>query len=750
MICKLWKKFRNYFRPNVTFSPAHCNQQTSTAKKQNSSSVLDKLYDNRQEFNIIALTGPMGCGVEKFTNLISSPFKNWERQVRKPDEICVNVQDSDDNPHAVIKQTIFKRKYTICYDFWKTRKDTTYRLLKYNKMLLLYSLVWISKQEDVTSKNLEETICTQLSNIIKSEKEIVEYYKDDVEGKVQSFWGNVFNGIKTINYAKLWNELNEYTKISEPFSNDIDKLKFSSFFLNENTEYAKFYNAFSDELRKKDFFIYTYLWYRMGVNVRSAGQLLKKEVEQNENLFDIIELLNIVIKKASREGEASRRFCIDSLRNSLEMRYLSERYNAFYSIALYNSESEPESIKKLVESYNKNLDEDQRKNVCRYAERLSRIEGALDDYRKGQFASLDVEQCVAQAEIHICCQEHKKGTSETSEFYSTAEQWMKFASLMLHPGLITPSSDERCMEIAYTAKFNSGCVSRQVGAVITNKSHSIRAIGWNEVPYGQISCGLRSISDIVRKDFSGYKKYMYSNFERGDSNQTNIYKDGKDFQQKLSDDYRGIIGEMEQRLNPIPPVFCFRATHNKFTGGDNQVYGRSLHAEENALMQISKDGGEGLMGGIIYVTASPCELCSRKLYQVGIRKIVYIDPYPGIAREQTITSGYMQPELAQYRGAYGATYYKLYTPLISPKDEQAIRCKGLQCGILKGKEIMEVVRDFLREQNVNIDITKSTFTKEEKNTLENYLQVLKTTLDEPINREIKEITIKVLLIILQS
>lgn len=37
-----------------------------------------------------------------------------------------------------------------------------------------------------------------------------------------------------------------------------------------------------------------------------------------------------------------------------------------------------------------------------------------------------------------------------AQFYSMTEQWMKFASLILHPGLITPSSEERCMVVAYT------------------------------------------------------------------------------------------------------------------------------------------------------------------------------------------------------------------------------------------------------------------------------------------------------------
>ncbi|WP_235846252.1 deaminase [Morganella psychrotolerans] len=58
---------------------------------------------------------------------------------------------------------------------------------------------------------------------------------------------------------------------------------------------------------------------------------------------------------------------------------------------------------------------------------------------------------------------------------------------------------------------------------------------------------------------------------------------------------------------------------------NNQVHTRSLHAEENAFLQISKYGGTGVQHGSLYTTASPCELCAKKAYQLGIKEIVFID-----------------------------------------------------------------------------------------------------------------------------
>ena len=100
------------------------------------------------------------------------------------------------------------------------------------------------------------------------------------------------------------------------------------------------------------------------------------------------------------------------------------------------------------------------------------------------------------------------------------EQLLKYYVLMIHPGLITPTHLERCMQIAYNAKLNSGCLSRQVGAVVTNEDYSIVSIGWNEVPKGQISCSLRDVSEYNKnKDES-----MYSQFERTDKDFTDKMK----------------------------------------------------------------------------------------------------------------------------------------------------------------------------------------------------------------------------------
>jgi deoxycytidylate deaminase len=233
---------------------------------------------------------------------------------------------------------------------------------------------------------------------------------------------------------------------------------------------------------------------------------------------------------------------------------------------------------------------------------------------------------------------------------------------MKHPGIVPPTSVERSMQIAYSAKLGSGCISRQVGAVVTDKNFSIKAVGWNNTPENQVPCLLRSVEDLIRhNDERGFSDYELNNPEFREK-VTDIYPQNEREERKKSVDGRNIS-------------FCFKDIQNKLDGHKNQVHTRSLHAEENAFLQISKYGGEGVASGILFTTASPCELCAKKAYQLGIEKIYYIDPYPGIALSHVLGSGNAKPELYLFRGAIGRAYYQLYQPTLPFKDELSMLIK---------------------------------------------------------------------------
>ena len=52
-----------------------------------------------------------------------------------------------------------------------------------------------------------------------------------------------------------------------------------------------------------------------------------------------------------------------------------------------------------------------------------------------------------------------------------------------------------------------------------------------------------------------------------------------------------------------------------------------LHAESNALLKISKNGGTGAEGATLYTTYSPCPECAKLIKQSGVSRVVYRHNY---------------------------------------------------------------------------------------------------------------------------
>ncbi|RLI02383.1 cytidine deaminase [Candidatus Bathyarchaeota archaeon] len=67
--------------------------------------------------------------------------------------------------------------------------------------------------------------------------------------------------------------------------------------------------------------------------------------------------------------------------------------------------------------------------------------------------------------------------------------------------------------------------------------------------------------------------------------------------------------------------FCARANQPRGHGYEDC---RGVHAETNALLMAAKHG-ISVNGGIMYVTAKPCNICRKLMKQAGISKVIYLD-----------------------------------------------------------------------------------------------------------------------------
>lgn len=624
-----------------------------------------KIYSLRNSFSIIGLTGKTGSGCTIFSKLISKDINSINnKMLRRPDEInyIKNLQD---------KNTVFKRKYTICYNYFQTEPQS-YKTISYISVILFYVLHYsILVKKAHSKKQLIDLLNDLILKNFKKTRDInMDSYKAaTIERKqIESLELNYDAIIKLFKQLKLnfkeINHKNEY------------ELLYNCFFEKEFTQFA---DSFYKLLGGTDYVLGSLFVHRIGNKIRATGNPFEerdlKEHANPEYIYSLVYVINKLVKAWKTKNDSCH-ICIDSLRNSLEIMFLKERYSGFYMAAIHNEGRHKDRIAERIMALRKLSKSNSFNETEKAAElvlKIDEIERNAEDFKKGFYFAPDVENCIQKSEIHINNPGKyfptKKNRVRDTSFYSMIEQWVRIKSLISHPGIVTPTHEERCMQIAYNSKFNSGCISRQVGAVITDKNHSIRSVGWNDVPKGSIPCNIRTLVDIINpQNVDKENDKSYSDFELAATEKP--YKYGGNFAENTKILFSKHI-ELTQVLG-LNHSFCFKSLHNKYERKDNQVHTRSLHAEENAMLQISKYGGQPLHGGTLYTTASPCELCAKKAYQLGIKSIVYIDPYPGISMEHILKNGYKEPKPKMFSGIIGKTYNKLFEPFLSYKDELSI------------------------------------------------------------------------------
>ena len=159
-------------------------------------------------------------------------------------------------------------------------------------------------------------------------------------------------------------------------------------------------------------------------------------------------------------------------------------------------------------------------------------------------------------------------------------------------------------------------------------------------------------------------------------------------------DVKTIFAEFEKQfskdLDGLPFAYCFKDIYCSLIGEQNQVHTRAQHGEEKAFESCSK---KDTIGGTLFTTSSSCELCAKKALNYGISRIVYIEPYTGIAnshilgfKQNNTGQNYMQStsnanpmihnepmKIELFTGATQCAYVQLYNPLFPLKDEMELR-----------------------------------------------------------------------------
>jgi deoxycytidylate deaminase len=187
----------------------------------------------------------------------------------------------------------------------------------------------------------------------------------------------------------------------------------------------------------------------------------------------------------------------------------------------------------------------------------------------------------------------------------------RFLHLILGTKIITPTRAETAMYAAASAAGNSACLSRQVGAAVTDAETEVLATGWNDVPrpFGGLYFTDNEKDPLGERDKRCWNIGKCHNDEEKEILASEIIGVLSDYIPVDKQDAARIAVKSEKKLKGIIE------------------FSRSIHAEMHAILTALKTAGSKVAGGKIFVTTYPCHSCARHIVAAGIHEVYYIEPY---------------------------------------------------------------------------------------------------------------------------
>jgi deoxycytidylate deaminase len=204
----------------------------------------------------------------------------------------------------------------------------------------------------------------------------------------------------------------------------------------------------------------------------------------------------------------------------------------------------------------------------------------------------------------------------------------RFISALFGSNEIGPTRAEHGMNGAYAASLRSSDLSRQVGAMIFSQEGEVISQGCNEVP----------------KAFGG----TYWDQEEPDYRDIRLGKDSNDILKfdvlkDLFDRLRrsGLLSSKLVKAKSPAEIVDHLVGRKSIEGVDPKLkgilktasimdlteYGRVVHAEMSAVTDAARTG-RPLKLATLYCTTFPCHNCTKHILSAGIKKVVFLEPYP--------------------------------------------------------------------------------------------------------------------------
>ena len=326
-------------------------------------------------------------------------------------------------------------------------------------------------------------------------------------------------------------------------------------------------------------------------------QKLGNEIRKNHKPYALSNLVVLEITKArdehteqnSLESDEKHNlrmaYIVDSLKNPQEIILLRQIYgNSLFVVGVdcpYDDARKRAKNEKNIES--KEFDE------------VASIDRDESDITYGQHTL----KAIMEADYFI-------RNDENSNRTSLEDQIKRFLDLVTSAKIITPNSHETSMYMAYAASARSACLSRQVGAIIVDEFGSVISTGCNDVPvFGGGVYNSDSKKDLrcfnKGKCYNDHhKKIIYDEISTALINANLIDKKAKEEIIKVL-----TKSKIKQLIE----------------------FSRAVHAEMNAIVNVSRNKNASTSNARMYCTTFPCHSCARHIVAAGIMEVIYIEPY---------------------------------------------------------------------------------------------------------------------------
>lgn len=382
-------------------------------------------------------------------------------------------------------------------------------------------------------------------------------------------------------------------------------------------------------------------------NLQSIGDRLRKRYGSSYLAAKTVEKIALRREKEGfGETQAGERVpkqlrvahIIDSLKHPEELDLLRSTYGEiFWSIGIFA----PLSERKKRLQYRRGVQANQIEEIV-----LRDYVEVDDDY--GQ----NVRDVFYQSDFFI-----RNDQENTDQFKGILS---RFIDIIFGCPVHTPTIDESAMYAAHAEATKSACLSRQVGAAITNNAGELIGLGRNDVP--RFGGGLYTEDD----DNCDHRCHKWATKEcHNDKKKNALYQQVYD---QLSTSGLLVKGALLETITGALKLTDIKSLIE---------YSRAVHAEMDAITSVARLHKPGLVGGMLYSTTFPCHSCARHIVASGIHKVYFIEPYPkSLATElhsdsisENENEGKTKVLFLQYSGIAPKNILKLFNSTTKRKDK---------------------------------------------------------------------------------